>query len=114
MEKLSKQALKEQYKNRTIVGGIYRIKCSGSNEAWLRSTTDMQGSLNRFNFSVSVGSAPEMCMKQDWEKYGKSTFSFEILEEMKKKDAQTLQEFKEDIKTLFELWKEKHFEYGQN
>jgi len=107
MEKLSKKDLKEQYKNREIIGGIYRINCSGSGETWLRSTIDMQGSLNRFTFSVSVGSAPEMCMKQAWEKYGKSTFSFEALEEMKKKDEQTPQEFKEDMKTLFELWKER-------
>lgn len=107
MEKLSKKELKEQYKNREIIGGIYRIKCSGSNESWLRATTDMKGSSNRFIFSVSIDSRPEPCMIQAWNTYGKDTFSFEIVEEMKMKDSQTQKEFSEDLDTLLELWIEK-------
>lgn len=107
MEKLSKQELKEQYKNRTIVGGIYRIKCNGNGKAWLRSTNDLQGSLNRFTFSVSVDSPVELCMAQAWKNYGKDSFSFEVLEEIKKKDSQTAREFSDDIRTLLDLWTEK-------
>ncbi|NCB42845.1 MAG: GIY-YIG nuclease family protein [Clostridia bacterium] len=107
MEKLSKKELREQYKNREIIGGIYCIKCSGNDEVWLRSAMDLQGSLNRFTFSVSVGSAPEMCMTQAWNTYGKSSFSFEILEEIKKKETQTQKEFSKDLSTLLDLWVEK-------
>jgi hypothetical protein len=107
MENLTKKTLKEQYKNRTLIGGIYCIKCNGNHAQWLRSTTNMQGSKNRFQFSVSTNSCPELCMHDAWKQFGATSFSFEILEEIKKKETQSEQEFKDDINTLMELWKEK-------
>ena len=112
MDKLSKKDLKERYKNREVVGGIYLIKCSGNSEAWLRSTTDIRGSFNRFTFSVAVDSPPEMCMTQAWKKFGKDSFTFKVLEEIKKKDSQTPDEFSDDISTLSDLWAEK--QKGEN
>lgn len=110
MEKLSKKALKEQYKNRAIIGGIYCIKCSGNNAIWLRKTTDMKGAENRFGFSVSINSYPEACMREAWKMYGAAAFSFEILEEIQKEDSQTQPEFLEDINILLALWTEKQKE----
>lgn len=107
MEKLTKKALKEQYKNRIIIGGVYRIQCSGNHAAWLRATTDLQGSRNRLEFSVSIDSCPEMCMMQAWKTYGASAFTFETLEELQKKETQTQREFSDDIQVLLELWIEK-------
>jgi len=40
-------------------------------------------------------------------KYGAEAFSFEILEEIEKKDSQTTDEFKEDLMVLEQLWAEK-------
>lgn len=107
MEKISKKILKEQYKNRSVVGGIYSIKCSINNAMWLRAATDMQGARNRFTFAVKIDSCPEPCMLEAWKTYGGTTFSFEILEEMQKKETQTEKEFSEDINTLMEMWSEK-------
>jgi len=107
VEKFSKKALKEQYKNRTMIGGIYCIKCSVNNAIWLRETTGMQGSKNRFIFSVMTNSCPETCMIEAWKMYGASTFCFEILEEIQKKATQTEQEFLDDVHILMELWTEK-------
>lgn len=107
MDKLSKKALKERYKARECVGGIYCIKCSGNNEIWLRATTDIQGAKNRFEFSVYVNSSTEMCMMESWKMYGAETFSFELLEEIKKKEVQTEKEFSDDVNVLLELWSEK-------
>lgn len=107
MEKLSRKALKEQYKNRVIIGGVYRIKCKSCNDTWLRATADMQGSKNRFQYSVSTNSSPEICMMKAWDQFGASDFSFEIIEEIQKKETQTNREFTDDINTLLELWTEK-------
>lgn len=107
MGKLSKKDLKEQYKNRVIIGGIYCVKCSVTDNLWIRSTTDMQGSKNRFAFSVSTNSCPEICMIEEWKQFGANAFSFEILEEIKKKQIQTECEFLDDVNTLLDLWTEK-------
>ncbi|GMA98181.1 GIY-YIG nuclease family protein [Pelosinus sp. IPA-1] len=107
MDKPSKKDLKEQYKNRVIIGGVYCVKSSGTDHLWLRATTDMQGSKNRFAFSVSTNFCPEMCMIEAWKQFGAATFSFEILEKIEKKETQTTSEFSDDVNTLLELWIEK-------
>nr|WP_314463139.1 GIY-YIG nuclease family protein [uncultured Clostridium sp.] len=110
MENLTRKALKEQYKNRVLTGGIYRISCSGDKSYWLRASFDMQGSKNRFTFSKTTDSCPEICMLKAWNQYGASAFSFEIVEEIEKKDTQTERQFSDDVNTLLELWKEKLME----
>lgn len=89
----SRKALKEQYKNRKVVGGVYRIKCSEINGGWLRSTTDMKGAENRYRFLLSTGTCPEPSMAKAWDQFGPSSFSFEVVEELEKKETQTDREF---------------------
>lgn len=110
MDKPSRKALKGQYQNRKVVGGVYCIKCSGSDDVWFRSTTDMQGAKNRFLFSLSTDLCPEICMADTWKEFGASKFSFEIIEEIQKKETQTEREFFDDVNTLLELWLEKQQE----
>ncbi|MDF2887710.1 MAG: hypothetical protein K0R23_2095 [Lacrimispora sp.] len=107
MEHLTKKELKDQYKNRILTGGIYRIQCSGDDSYWLRTSLDMQGSKNRFAFSKNTDSCPEICMLKAWKQYGANAFSLEIVEEIEKKETQTQRQFADDINTLLELWKEK-------
>lgn len=107
MDKLSKKALKEQYKNRTLIGGVCCIKCHGSSNLWIRAASDMQGLKNRFQFAVSIDFCPEPCMSEAWKQFGAAAFSFEVLEEIKKKETQTEREFSDDVNTLLEIWTEK-------
>jgi len=107
MENISRKALKEQYKSRVVIGGVYRIKCSGIRAKWLRATTDMKGAANRYQFLFTSGTCPEPCMAEAWKQYGPSSFSFEVMEELQKKETQTDREFSDDVNTLLELWLEK-------
>jgi len=106
MKKLSKKDLKAEYRNKAIIGGIFCIKCLVNNTLWLRATTNMQSSKNRFCFSLATNSCPEPCMLTEWKKFGASSFTFEVLEEIKKKATQTESEFAEDIHTLLDLHSE--------
>lgn len=107
MDTAKRKALLDSYKNRTVIGGVYRITCSGNQRGWLRSTTDLKGAKNRFEQSVSLKGAPEPAMLRELNDYGAASFSFTVLEELKKNETQTDPEFAEDVQTLFELWQEK-------
>lgn len=107
MESLSKKELKEHYKNRSVVGGVYCIKCNGNGRTWLKSTKDLEGQKNRFQFFVSTNTCPEPSMLADWKQYGANSFSIVILEELKKGDTQSDREFADDISVLLDMWLEK-------
>ncbi len=107
MQKESQKELKEKYKNRVRIGGVYCIKCRDTNDLWIRGTKDIHSSKNRFAFSVSMNSCPELSMADQWKLSGPDAFTFEILEEIEKEDTQTEGEFEEDINSLVEYWNEK-------
>jgi hypothetical protein len=107
MENLSKKEKLAQYKERTIIGGVYAIKNTANGKLLLLSSNDLQGVRNRFEFSLKTGSSINIKLQNDWAEFGKSAFRFEVLEELEKKEVQTSKEFSEDVKTLEELWREK-------
>ena len=107
MEKLSKKELQEQYKNRIVIGGVYCIECNGNGRRWIKSTKDIAGQKNRFEFFISTNCCPEPSMSTEWNQYGAKTFSFVVLDEIKKGETQTEREFTEDIEVLLKMWIEK-------
>jgi len=106
-DKITKKELKAQYKEREIIGGVYAIKNTLNSKMLLDSATDLQGSKNRFNFSQKTGSCVYMKLQSDWNKQSGEQFVFEVLEELKKGETQTLEEFKADIDFLKEMWLDK-------
>lgn len=107
MEQFSKKEIKEQYKNRVVTGGVYCIECNGNGHKWIKSTKDLAGQKNKFEFFVSTDFCPEPGMHPEWKQYGAKTFSFTVLEEINKGDTQTDREFAEDIRILYDMWMEK-------
>lgn len=107
MDKEKRKELMDAYKNRTVIGGIYCIKCSGNGRKRIKATTDMQGAKNLYQSSIDVSGCPEPSMMKEWSEYGTASFSFICLEELKKGETQTAAEFAADVKALYELWLEK-------
>lgn len=107
MEKLSKKEIREQYKNRIVIGGVYSIKCNSSGRIWIKSTEDIAGQMNKFEFFVSTNLCPEPSMCSDWNQYGAKSFSFVVLENLEKGETQTDKEFADDIHILYDMWIEK-------
>ena len=99
MERQRRKELLQSYRDRKITGGAYRITNTVTGRQFIDAETDLAGARNRFVFSQRLHA--------DWAKYGPEAFSFEILEEIEKKDAQTPQEFAEDLTVLAALWRER-------
>ena len=96
-----------QYKEREIIGGVYVIRNLSKNKLLLDAAQDINGSRNRFEFSVKTGSCVYMKLQNDWNEQKGEQFVFEILEELKKGETQSPAEFKADIELLKQIWLEK-------
>ena len=78
-----------------------------SGKYMLGSAQDLRAMQNRFTFSVTTDLCVHPWLQADWEEYGGSTFTFDILESIEKKEAQSQDEFIADLKTLEEMWRGK-------
>lgn len=101
----SKKEQLRQYKERTKVGGVYVIRNTQNHKQFVEAAVDLQSSQNRFAFARQTGSCVDMKLQKDWNKG--EAFEFEVLEELTKSEGQTDAQFKEDLKLLKEIWREK-------
>lgn len=102
-----KKQLKTQYKERKIIGGVYRITNQKNGRFYLNKTADLQGSHNWFSGCCTTGICTHPRLAKEWNEYGKDSFAFEVLETWEKDAAQTDLEFENDLKELLEIWNEK-------
>jgi hypothetical protein len=105
-EKRKKEVIME-YKERPVTGGVYKITNNMSDKYLLMNDIDLKSTKNRFDFSVKTNMAMHPKMQNDWKEFGAKSFTFEVLEEIKKKDTQSNETFKDDLKVLEEMWAEK-------
>lgn len=105
MKSETRKALLSAYQERKIIGGVFAIRNTNHGKRLLDSTGDMNGSHNRFDFMKRTGACYHPKLRVEWS--DNPPFVFEILEELEKGETQTDSEFKEDLKTLRELWLDK-------
>lgn len=107
MDSARKKELKNAYKSKPVTGGICCIRCSGNQRLLIKATEDIESLRNRFNFAMVTKTCPDPSMRDEWAKYGGKSFSFEVLEEIRKGEDQTEKEFSDDINDLYTMWLEK-------
>jgi len=104
---MDRKSLKEEYKQRKVVGGIYRVTNTHSGKCLLGYTPDAQAKQNAFNFAVASNLFFDQRLRQDWEELGAKAFTFEILETLAKKTDQTQAQFIADLQALEQMWSDK-------
>ena len=102
-----RRRLKDEYKHKLNIGAVYVLECSGNHRRWIRSTTDIQGIRNRFQFAASMKVCPDPATHSECDQYGCDSISLAVLEELQMKEGQTAGEFSDDIELLRELWMQK-------
>ena len=75
-----REELKQQYKERTPVAGLYLIKNRQTGKVFLGSSMDLHGPLNRHRSELMFGSHRLSQLQQDWNEQGEKAFDFRILE----------------------------------
>ncbi len=103
----SKQELRNAYKERKVVGGVYAIKNTANGRMLLATAVDLNGAQNRFVFSKDNPKAFNFKLLPDIKEHGVDVFAFEVLEELEKKPTQSDREFADDLAELLALRQEK-------
>lgn len=105
-----RKQLRDDYKHKPAVGGVYAIDCSADDSRTIKSTVDMPGIRNRFQFAMNTRTCPDPTLRAKWEHYGAEAFSLTVLEELDMKQDQTSREFADEVRLLCEMWTDKRDE----
>lgn len=106
--KKTKKELMREYRERKETGGVYAIRNVSTGKTLILSTGSIEKAPNLFEFSRMTGSCVHPALADDWAAQGPDAFRLEILETLDRKETQNPEEFRDDIRALEELWKEKY------
>jgi hypothetical protein len=67
---MDKKTLTNEYKQRKVIGGIYRVTNTRSGKYILDYTTNLQAKQNAFDFMTSSGSCLDYRLRNDLEEFG--------------------------------------------
>ena len=102
-----RKELINEYKQRKIIGGIYKITNIRNGMFLLSYSNNIQARQNSFDFMVATNSCYDYELKQAWAEFGNKAFIFEVLETLEKKKDQTQEQFEDDLKVLEQIWGDK-------
>lgn len=110
-----RKELIQEYKNRQPNMGVYQIRNKANGKIQLLSSLNLDGALNRFQFDLKMGLTMgpwKRELKEDLARYGPENLVFEVLDRLKPVE-EPQHDYKEDLKTLEELWLEKLQPYAE-
>lgn len=93
----------KEYKERRLRGGVYTITNTVNGKYIIGHAADLASVQNRFQFSVTTGSAVHPKLRKDWGELGAKAFRLDVLEELEQGPEQSQAEFVDDLKTLEQL-----------
>ncbi|MDR7000163.1 GIY-YIG nuclease family protein [Neobacillus niacini] len=106
-----KKELKRLYKEQPIEAGVYQIKNSHNQKIFIGSTKNLK-TLNGVKLMLDTGTHSNKELQKEWNHFGQSMFTFEVLEILKKKDDPYFTE-KEALLELEIKWLEQLQPYGE-
>jgi hypothetical protein len=98
--------------------GILQIVNKKNGKRLIMSSVNLDGLMNREKFMLEMGGHTNKELQQDWKEFGSDQFSFEILDLLKPKedqvmDQQQLKKVKEELALLEQMWLDKLQPYGE-
>jgi len=104
-----KKELKQQYKQMKPKMGLYEIHSFANKKAFIETTKDLKGRINMTKLKLELGNHPVKALQEDWNKFGKSNFTIEILEEVKYGENKSENDYQDELDLLEIIWEEKLF-----
>lgn len=108
----SRQELKRAYQERPKPAGVFQIKNTVSGKVLLGSSLNLDGTLNRHRFMLSIGAHPNTELQQDWKQYGADAFVCEVLELVKATEELRFN-LSDELTLLEQIWLEQLQPFGE-
>ena len=102
---MTRQELKEQYKQMKPKMGVYQIKNSVNGKIFIGSNTNLDAIWNRQRLALNFGNHPNTALQQDWKTLGEDQFTFSILSEIKEEEDKKV-DYSKEVKQLEQLFLE--------
>lgn len=109
---IDKKELKKQYKQTLQPMGIYKIINAGNGKIFIGSAKNLPGKINSIKFQLESGSHLNKELQEDFVKFGKIKFNFEVIDYLEPKEDPDYN-YTEDLKILEEMWLEKLKPFGE-
>ncbi|WP_130861293.1 GIY-YIG nuclease family protein [Bacilliculturomica massiliensis] len=113
MDKEQRRQAAAEYKMKQVTGGVYIVRNRETGSFFLKGDSNLEGSRNRFEFAKKT-SCMYLQLKREWEQYGPEAFEFAVLEETKQKETESPGAFRDRLKKMEELWREKLSQSGED
>lgn len=107
-----KKHIIREYKERKVQAGVFQIKNTANGKVLLGSSLNLEGPLNSHKFMLTIGSHRNKLLQEDWNRYSKDKFIFEVLEVVEEKDDPNFNQ-KDELTLLEEIWLEKNQPFGE-
>ena len=108
----TRKEIHREYKERVKPAGVFQVKNLTNGKVLLGSSLNLEGPLNRHRFMLKIGSHTNKALQKDWDELGPDQFTFEILEEVKRKDDPNFN-LKDELTLLEMIWLEKLQPFGE-
>jgi hypothetical protein len=103
---MDKSAAKNQYKLTKRPMGVYRIRNTQNDKSYIGCGVDLPAKINRHKAELKFGSHRNRELQEEWNLFGKSSFQFEVLDELPHKENSQENPI-EEVHILKELWMRK-------
>lgn len=111
MDPERKKALLREYKETPLPMGIFQIKNNATGKLLLLKALNLPGIINRHQLELRRGMHRNRQLQQDWNQYGESAFSFDILATLKPEEYLP-EYYPTAVNDLLDAWLEKLQPFG--
>lgn len=105
-----KQELKQLAKETKILAGVYQVKNVENQKVFIESTPNLK-TVEGQKFQLETGSHRNNVLQEEWNKFGKENFLFEVLETLEEKHGARL-DVKDALKKMKKKWLDKVQPFG--
>ena len=111
MDPERKKALLREYKETPLPMGVFQIKNNVTQKLLLLKALNLPGIINRHQLELRRGMHRNSQLQADWNQYGETAFSFDILATLKTEEYLP-EYYPTAVNDLFEAWLEKLQPFG--
>lgn len=99
----TRKELKEEYKHMKFQMGVFQIRNTINGKVFIGSSLDLKAIWHAQKLKLDIGMHQNSDLQKDWKAFGAENFTYEILDELKQTDDNTL-DYNKEIKALEEMF----------